>query len=121
MMHLQPGLFVLKHSGDAIGVTNLESGDPDEHYVSGVFNNLGGAKALANWIASEGGDKDAGAAFIELGDDFELQTRDGDAIAFEGGTLIAVEAEEEAFLEITGLSAADYEKYFAQHIAALDN
>lgn len=112
-------MFKLIHEGESLGSSNLESGDPENHSVSGVFNNVGGAKALAGWIKSVGGQEDEGAVFIELNQDFALQTSDAEPVEFTEGTLIAVPAEDETFLELIGISSQDYDAHFPGHRAAL--
>ena len=118
MINIASGLFTLLHAGDAIGTSNLESGDPDSTSASGVFNNLGGAKALAGWLKSIGGSEDEGAVFVGLDQDFELQTREGDKIAFSEGSLIAVPEADETFLELSGIPQQTYRAFFAGHIEA---
>ncbi len=114
-------MYTLTHEGEAIGSSKLERGDPSERTVSGVFNNMGGSKALAGWIKSIGGQEDGGVVFIELNNDFILLDHEGSAIEFQGGNLISVPADEEVYLDITGLSDEVYKNYFSDHISALQN
>ncbi len=79
--------------------SNLESGDPTERSASGVFYNIGGAKALAGWIRSIGGAEDEGVTYVAVGEEFELQSEDGQNIQCGEGTLIAVPETDETFLE----------------------
>ena len=114
-------MYTLTHDGDDIGTTKLESGDPSTYAVSGVFNNFGGAKALAGWIKSIGGEEDNGVVFIALNEDFTLLDETGEIVKFKEGSLIAVPEESEVYLDIAGLSEADYKTYFAEHILAMEN
>ena len=112
-------MFTLTHEGDHVGTTKLERGDPAAYSVSGVFNNVGGVAALAGWLKSIGAEEDDGVIYIALDDDFVLLDKTGTALSFSGGSLIAVPGEDEAFLDIGGLSEDDYRLYFADHIAAM--
>ncbi|PCJ43169.1 MAG: hypothetical protein COA99_07800 [Moraxellaceae bacterium] len=114
-------MYTLTHAGEKIGTTKLERGDPSTHAVSGVFNNIGGAKALAGWIKSIGGEEDGGVVFIVLNKDFVLVDEADNVVKFGDGTLIAVPEEDEVFLDITGLSEEDYKANFAEHISAMEN
>ena len=114
-------MYTLSHDGEKVGTTKLERGDPSTHAVSGVFNNIGGAKALAGWIKSIGGEEDDGVVFIVLNKDFSLVDQAGEVVKFEEGNLIVVSEEDEVFLDIAGLSEEDYKAYFGEHIAAMDN
>jgi len=113
-------MYTLTHDDDKVGTTKLERGDPSIYAVSGLFDNVGGAKALAGWIKSIGGEEDNGVVFIALDDAFTLADHAGNPIKFSEGNLIAVPGEDEAFLDITGLSADDYSTYFAGHITAMN-
>ena len=113
-------MYTLTHDGEKIGVTNLERGDPATHSVSGAFENIGGAKAMAGWIKSVDGQEDDGVVYIALNEDFALVDQTGHAIQFREGNLIAVPEDNEVFLDITGLSEEDYKTYFAEHISALN-
>ncbi|MCG8311914.1 MAG: hypothetical protein MI976_01750 [Pseudomonadales bacterium] len=114
-------MFTLTHEGDNVGATKLESGDPSILAVSGAFVNMGGAKALAGFIKSIGGSEDDGVVFVSLNDDFALKDEDGNQVSFAEASLIAIPADEEAYLDITGLTEEDYKTYFAEHLSALDN
>jgi len=114
-------MFTLHHDGDKIGTTRLERGDPAVHSVSGVFDNVGGAKALAGWIKSIGGAEDEGAVFIVLNEEFALLDSLGNKLQFAEGNLIAVPADDEAYLDLSGVSEADYNTHFAGHRSALDS
>lgn len=114
-------MFTLTHDGEDVGITKLERGDPSSRTVSGVFNNMGGAKALAGWIKSIGGEEDDGVVFITLNKGFTLLDQAGKEIVFHDGNLISIPEENEVFLDITGLSDEDYKTYFAQHISAMEN
>ena len=114
-------MFTLTHDGENVGVTKLERGDPSSRTVSGVFNNMGGAKALAGWIKSIGGEEDEGVVFITLNTGFSLLDDAGKSIKFQDGNLISIPADDEVFLDITGLSEDDYKTYFAEHISAMEN
>ena len=114
-------MFELLHGGESIGRSRLESGDPAAGTVSGVFINLGGAKALARWIKSVGGQEEDGAVFISMDQDFALENSEGEAVRFTEGTLIAVPAEDETFVELTGISSQDYRTHFSGHLAAMSN
>jgi len=114
-------MFTLTHDGENVGTTKMERGDPASRTVSGVFYNMGGAKALAGWIKSIGGEEDEGVVFITLNNGFTLLDQDGKVIEFEDGNLISIPADEEVFLDITGLSEGDYKTYFAEHISAMEN
>ena len=113
-------MYKLIHKGDSIGNSLLERGDPEAFTASGVFNNMGGAKALSGWIKSVGGEEDKGVVFIELNEDFELVGEDGNKLNFSDAHLIAVPDEDETYLDIS-LSKEDYNTHFAEHISALDN
>jgi len=114
-------MFTLNHDGDTVGSTKLERGDPSARSVSGEFNNMGGAKALAAWIKSIGGKEDEGVVFITLNSDFSLLDDAGEVVKFAEGNLISVPDDDEVFLDITGLSEEDYKTYFAEHISAMAN
>ncbi len=118
-MATAPDNFTLLHSGERIGTSLLESGDPESGAVSGVFANVGGPTALSRWLMSVGGAEDEGAFFVTMDADFELQNSSGDSLSFGEGTLIAVPGAGEAFVEFSGFSAADYDAHFANHIAAI--
>lgn len=113
-------MYTLTHEGEPIGFSHLERGDPSSRTVSGIFNNMGGSRALAGWIKSIGGDEDDGVVFIELNRDFSLLDKEGNTVKFEGGNLISVPDEEEVYLDITGLSDEVYKTYFAGHISAME-
>jgi hypothetical protein len=115
----KPGMFKLLHSGESVGQSMLESGDPEAYSVSGLFLNAAGAKALAGWIRSVGGSEEEGAVYIELNEDFDVQDGEGQSIPFAAGTLISVPAEEEAFVELTGIPPENYVSHFKGHIAAI--
>lgn len=110
--------FTLLHSGDRIGTSMLESGDPESGSVSGVFANLGGPTALSRWLTSVGGTEDEGVFFVTMNADFELQNSGGDTLSFGEGTVIAVPEAGEAYVEFSGFSAAEYDANFADHVAA---
>ena len=112
-------MFTLTHDGDNVGTTKFERGDPSTHAVSGAFNNMGGSKAMAGWIKSIGGEEDDGVVFIVLNKDFTLLDEEGKVVKFQDGNLISVPAEDEVFLDITGLSEVDYKSYFSEHISAM--
>ncbi len=114
-------MYTLTHEGENVGHSKLERGDPSIHAVSGIFNNMGGAIALAAWIQSIGGIEDEGVLFIELDKNFSLLDEAGKTVEFQGGNLISVPGDDEAFLDITGVSDEDYKVYFADHITAMDN
>lgn len=114
-------MYTIIHDGEIVATTELERGDPSAHAVSGVVNNMGGPKALANWIKSIGGQEDDGVVFVELNDEFFLLDENGRALRFQEGNLIAVPAEDESYLDITGVSEEDYNTYFAGHISAMEN
>ncbi|OUS00601.1 hypothetical protein A9Q81_10475 [Gammaproteobacteria bacterium 42_54_T18] len=114
-------MYTLSHEKDKIGTTKLERGDPSTYAVSGVFNNIGGAKALAGWIKSIGGEEDGGVVFIGLNKDFSLVDKDENVIDFADATLIAIPDDDEVFLDITGLSEDVYKAFFAEHLSALDS
>lgn len=114
-------MYTLTHDGDDIGTTKLESGDPSTYAVSGAFTNFGGAKALAGWIKSIGGEEDDGVVFIALNEDFTLLDQAGEIVKFTEGSLIAVPDESEVYLDISGLSEADYKAYFAEHVLAMES
>lgn len=113
-------MYTLTHENEAIGISKLERGDPSARSVSGVFNNMGGSKAIAGWIKSIGGEEDEGVVFIELNNDFSLLDQEGNAVEFSGGNLISIPEEDEVYLDITGLSDEVYKVYFAEHIAAME-
>lgn len=113
-------MYSLNHDGESIGITHLERGDPAELAVSGAFSNMGGAKALAGWIKSVGGGEDDGVVFIELDDAFSLVDEDGNTIKYAEGHLIAVPKDDEAFLDLVGISEQDYKTYFADHLSAMN-
>ncbi|MCG8672622.1 MAG: hypothetical protein MI867_24685 [Pseudomonadales bacterium] len=114
-------MFILSHEGDKVGTTMLESGDPTLFAVSGAFNNIGGAKAIAGWMKSIGGSEDDGVVFIGLDENFCLEDSEDNQLKFEEATLIAIPADDEVFLDVKGMSADDYEKYFTKHIQAADS
>jgi hypothetical protein len=113
-------MFTLTHEGENVGTSKLEGGDPSTQEVSGVFYNVGGGVALAGWIKSVGGQEDEGVVFIVLNKDFTLLDGDGAAMAFTEGNLIAIPDDDEAYLDISGLSGEDYTKYFSNHISAME-
>ncbi|MDH5181433.1 MAG: hypothetical protein OEZ39_07820 [Gammaproteobacteria bacterium] len=112
-------MYTLVHDRDSIGTTLFESGDPATLTVSGVFNNIGGAKAIAGWIKSIGGEEEDGVVFIALNDDFLLLDHDGIVIKFAEGHLISVPDDDEVFVDITSHSAEDYAAHFPAHLSAL--
>lgn len=113
-------MFTLTHEGENVGFSKLERGDPSINAVSGIFNNMGGSKALAGWIKSIGGEEDEGVVFIELNKDFSLFNEAGQTIEFQGGNLISIPQEDEVFLDITGISDEVYKTYFSEHITAME-
>ena len=112
-------MFELHHAQESIGRSRLESGDPAERTVSGVFFNVGGAKALAGWIKSIGGSEDEGAVYVALNEDFALLDSEGQPVYYAEGTLISVPGEDETFVEFSGIREGDYEKHFSNHLAAM--
>ena len=114
-------MFFLTHCGDKIGSSNLESGDPSILAVSGAFNNIGGAKPLAAWIQSIGGAEDDGVVYVNLNQDFALTNDDGVAVNFAEGSLIAIPADDEVYLDLTGVPESDYKIHFSAHLHALSN
>lgn len=110
-------MFVLSHQGDSVGTTRLESGDPSIHSVSGVFENMGGVKALAKWIESIGGEEDNGVIYINLNEDFILSGAMGKSVEYIEATLIAVPADDEAYLDVS-LTPENFQAYFPDHLAA---
>lgn len=114
-------MYTLTHEGEKVGTTKLERGDPSILSVSGLFENIGGASALAGWIKSIGGAEDGGVVFIVLNDDFILVDQAGAAVKFKEGNLIAVPDDDEAYLDISGISGEDYRTHFAEHISAMDS
>ncbi len=119
MIGIPQGCFTLLHDGERIGTSNLERGDPAERSASGVFYNIGGAKALAGWIQSIGGAEDEGVTYVAVGEEFELQSDDGQIVAIGEATLIAVPETDETFLELSEIPESTYATFFADHIAAL--
>lgn len=113
-------MYTLTHDGDKVGSTLLERGDPSIYAVSGVFNNIGGAKALAGWIKSIGGEEDDGIVFVSLNEDFSLANQEGKTLLFKDGSLIAIPAQDEVYIDLTGLSEEDYKTHFAEHMSAMD-
>jgi len=113
-------MYTLTHEDETIGSSKLERGDPSEYTVSGVFNNMGGSKALAGWIKSIGGEEDEGVVYIELNKDFRLLDQEGETVEFTGGNLISIPGEDEVYLDITGISDEVYKTYFAEHISAME-
>ena len=114
-------MYILTHEGETLGSSKLERGDPTTHTVSGEFNNMGGSKALAGWIKSIDGEEDDGVFFIELNNNFKLLDNEGNTVDFQSGNLISVPEEDEAYLDITGLSDEVYKTYFSEHISAMKN
>ena len=114
-------MYTLTHEGEKVGTTKLERGDPSTRAVSGVFNNIGGAKPLAGWIKSIGGEEDAGVVFVVLNKDFCLLDQDDNVVDFADATLIAVPEGDEVFLDITDLTDDVYKTFFSEHIAAMDS
>ena len=112
-------MYTLTHDGESVGYSKLERGDPSTYTVSGVFNNMGGAKAIAAWIKSIGGEEDDGVVFIALDESFSVLDQAGKAVKFQSGNLISVPEEDEVYLDITGISDEVYKAYFAEHIAAM--
>ena len=112
-------MFSLTHDGENVGTSKLERGDPSSHSVSVVFHNMGGSKALSNWIKSIGGEEDEGVVFIALEKHFTLLDQEGKVVKFQEGNLISIAEDDEVFLDITGLSEEDYKTYFAEHISAM--
>lgn len=113
-------MYTLTHEGDKIGTTKLERGDPSIHAVAGEFINVGGAKALAGWIKSIGGQEDDGVVFVALNDDFSLLDQEDKPIRFAEASLISIPNDDEAYLDVTGIPEEDYKAYFAGHVAAMD-
>lgn len=113
-------MYSLTHEGELVGNCKLERGDPSIRAVSGVFHNMGGSKALASWIQSIGGSEDEGVVFITLNKDFSLCDQEGNVFQFQEGSLISVPGDDEAYLDITGLSEDVYKTYFSEHIKAID-
>ena len=114
-------MYTLTHEGEIVGSSKLERGDPSTHAVSGEFNNMGGAKTLAAWIKSIGGEEDEGVVFVALNKDFRLLDAAGNTVKFTEGNLISVPEEDEVFLDISGISEEDYKTHFAEHISAMEN
>lgn len=114
-------MYTLTHEGEHVGISKLERGDPSINSVSGVFNNMGGSKAMSGWIKSIGGEEDEGVVFIELNKDFSLLDETGKIVEFQAGNLISIAEEDEVFLDITGLSDEVYKTYFAEHITAMES
>lgn len=112
-------MYLLTHDGENVGTTQLERGDPLTLSASGVFNNLGGSKALAAWIKSIGGEEDNGVVFAVLNDTFTLLDQAGNTVEFAEGHLMAVPEDGEAFLDISGFSEAYYTVHFSEHISAM--
>lgn len=121
MQQGSPRHFRIRHEGDLIGSTLFEGGDPDSRGVSGALHNAAGAKALAGWILSIGGAEEDGAVFIELGADFLIQDDAGNAIPFAEATLIALPAEDEAYIDVLGIPSDDYHAHFMHHVEAAMN
>lgn len=111
--------FTLTHEGDVIGTSKLERGDPEILSVSGLFTNVGGPTALAEWIKSIGGKTEDNVVFIDLHETFALVDDYGSTIVFAEGSLIAIPGEDEAYLDIQGISPDLYQQYFPRHIAEL--
>lgn len=112
-------MYTLNHEGEKVGVSKLESGDPSIFSVSGIFNNIGGAKPLAAWIKSIGGAEDDGVVFIALNEAFNVVNSDGHSISFQEGNLIAIPNDDEVYLDLTGVSEEDYAANFSSHLNAL--
>lgn len=112
-------MYFLTHCGDRIGSTKLESGDPSIFAVSGLFNNVGGAKPLAAWIESIGGEEEEGVFYIHLNSDFCLQDEQGAKVSFTEGSLIAVPGDNEVYLDLIGVPESEYAIHFAKHLTAL--
>ena len=112
-------MFFISHDGDTIGTSALESGDPEQMSVSGVFANMGGAKALSGWIKSIGGQEEDGATFVALDKSFALFDAEGTVLEFSEGTLIAVPETDETYIEFVGISNENYQKYFPKHLASI--
>ena len=114
-------MYTLNHDGERVGTTKLERGDPAELSVSGAFDNVGGAVAMAGWIKSVGGQEDDGVVFITLNEDFALIDQEGNEVRFSEGHLISVPQEHEVYLDITASSEEDYKTYFAEHVSAMSD
>ena len=114
-------MYTLIHDGEGVGTTKLERGDPSIQSVSGAFNNIGGSKALSGWIKSIDGKEDDGVVYVELNKDFSLVDDAGKAVNFEGGNLIAIPADDEVYLDISGVSEEDYKEHFSEHLSAMDS
>ncbi|MDK2776306.1 MAG: hypothetical protein KYX62_01430 [Pseudomonadota bacterium] len=112
-------MFTLTHEGDVIGTSRLERGDPAVFSVSGIFNNVGGPETLAAWMRSINGKEEDNIVYIDLQAPFKLVDAYGDTLTFSAGTLIAIPDEEEAFLDIEGLTEEDYRTHFRRHLAEL--
>ncbi len=108
-------MFTLSHKGEKVGTTMLERGEPSERSVSGEFSNIGGAKALAGWIKSIGGQEDDGVVFVALDEGFTLVEKSGHEIKFKEAHLISVPNDDEVYLDINGVSEEHYNAYFANH------
>ena len=113
-------MYTLTHEGEKVGTTKLESGDPSALTVSGVFNNVGGAKALAGWIKSVGGAEDEQVVFIALDDKFELSDAEGNKLDFAEAHLITVPDDNEAYLDLSCKSEEDYQDKFSEHVSSLE-
>ena len=111
-------MYTLTHDGEKVGSTLLERGDPSIQAVSGVFRNIGGAMALAGWIKSIGGQEDDGVVFVGIDEGFTLTNKEGNVISFKEGSLIVIPAEDEVYIDITGVSEEDYKTYFEEHMSA---
>ncbi|RDH85943.1 MAG: hypothetical protein DIZ80_00255 [endosymbiont of Galathealinum brachiosum] len=114
-------MYTLTHEGENVGNSKLERGDPSIRAVSGVFNNMGGSKSLANWIKSIGGEEDEGVVFIDLNKDFSLLDEAGNVVEFSGGNLISIPDADEIYLDVTGITDEVYKTYFSEHISAMGN
>lgn len=114
-------MYYLKYSGESIGSSHLENGDPEINSVSGGFTNVGGPGTLAKWLKHLGGKEENGTAYFVLNEHFSLTTLEDQEINYSEATLIAIPESSEAYLDVTGIPEDDYKTYFPKHIAELEN
>ncbi|MFT7288478.1 MAG: hypothetical protein ACI87W_002599 [Halieaceae bacterium] len=56
-----------------------------------------------------------------MNDDFGLVDADDQPVSYSEGTLIAVPAEDECFVEFSGITEDDYKTHFGLHLDAMSS
>ncbi len=111
-------MYRLIHENNVIGVSALESGDPAIGSASGDLGESGTSEGLSQWILSKGGVEEDGVFLLEIGKAFLVVSGDQTPVPFSGGSIICVPADDEVFLELTGIPAPEYVHFFPRHVKA---